>query len=169
MPAATATSPVRPRAAYENWRPPVIGVALLVPVGPGLSRRRRPAGTLMLPVGGVYNGKALEEAAHRLLSRLADGLQFLRRVAVGWVQTRRRKVITHVQAAAPTTVATVEELAYRDPRATVRVLPTLQLLDQVWPTARIRILVGLQALAIGEAACIEAGVVQGALPLDLVA
>ncbi|GAA3135185.1 hypothetical protein GCM10017687_59410 [Streptomyces echinatus] len=27
-------------------------------------------------------------------------------------------------------------VVYRDPRATVRALPTLQVLDQVWPTDR---------------------------------
>ncbi|MGW3208667.1 hypothetical protein [Streptomyces sp. NPDC001135] len=49
----------------------------------------------------------------------------------------------------------------------MRVLPTLQLLDQVRPTARTRVLVGRQGLATGETACIEAGVMQAELPADL--
>ncbi|MFF7754943.1 hypothetical protein ACFZCP_38230 [Streptomyces sp. NPDC007971] len=147
----------------------MVGVALLVPVGPDCPAVADLQGTLMLPVGGVHDGQTLEEAAHRVLSGPANGLQLLRRVAVDWVQKRRRKVITHVLAAAPTTAAAVEELVYRDPRATVRVLPTLQFLDQVWPTIRTRILVGLEALAIGETACIESGTVQAALPADLAA
>ncbi|MFI5474561.1 hypothetical protein ACIA6D_30525 [Streptomyces cacaoi] len=43
----------------------------------------------------------------------------------------------------------VDELVYRDQRATVRVMPTLQLIDQAWPASRLRILIGLQALATG--------------------
>jgi hypothetical protein len=147
----------------------MVGVALLVPVGPDCLAVADLQGTLMLPVGGVIDGQTLDDAAHGVLSDPAGGLQLLRRVAVDWVQTRRRKVITHIMAAAPTAPDTVEELVYRDPRATVRVLPTLQLLDQVWPPVRTRILVGLQALALGETACIEAGIVQDELPANLAA
>ncbi|MFI9255146.1 hypothetical protein [Streptomyces sp. NPDC053069] len=103
----------------------------------------------MLPIGGVYDAQSLEEAPHRVLSGPADGIHLLRCVTVDRVQTRRRKVISHVLAAAPTTADAVEELVGRDARATVRVRPALQLLDQVRPTARTRVLVGRQALAIG--------------------
>jgi hypothetical protein len=92
----------------------------------------------------------------------------MRRVAVDWVQMRRRKVITHVMAAAPMTGEAVTGLIYRDPRATVRVIPTLQFLDQ-WPTGRARLLVSRQALATGDPACIEDGVVRTQVPSDLAA
>ncbi|MFJ9298779.1 hypothetical protein ACIRPJ_33285 [Streptomyces asoensis] len=42
-------------------------------------------------------------------------------------------------------------------------MPTLQLVDQ-WPTGRTRLLVSLQALATGDTADIEAGVVRTKLP-----
>ncbi|MFD4258519.1 hypothetical protein ACFWR9_13015 [Streptomyces sp. NPDC058534] len=96
-------------------------------------------------------------------------LRMLRRVAVDWVQMRRRKVITHVLAAAPISCEAVMSVSYRDPRATVRVMPALQVIDQVWPPARTRILVGLQALATGETAFIEAGQVQADMPSFLTA
>ncbi|MEU8687676.1 hypothetical protein [Streptomyces sp. NPDC048665] len=162
MSAATAESLVRHRAVYENWRPPVVGVALLVPVGPDCLAVADLLGTLMLPAGGVYDGQTLEEAAHRVLSGPTGGLQLLRRVAVDRVQARRREIITHVLATAPTTADVVEELVYRDPRATIRVMPTPRVIDRVWPRARPRILVGLQALAIGETACIDGHGVQDA-------
>ncbi|MGW0825205.1 hypothetical protein [Streptomyces sp. NPDC002845] len=167
MPATAAILTQRSRAACENWRPPVVGVALLVPVGADCLAVADLRGILMLPVGGVYGGQTLEQAAQRVLSGAPDGPPLLRRVAVDWVQMRRRKVVTHVLAAAPMTREAVAALAYRDPRATVRVMPTSQLIDRVWPKARLRILVGLQALATGETASIEAGVVRAGIPADL--
>ncbi|MER6684592.1 hypothetical protein [Streptomyces olivaceoviridis] len=159
MPTATAaTSAQRLDAPYENWRPPVIGVSLLVPVGADCITVVDLRGMLMLPVGGVYDGQTPEEAGYQVLAGPAGGLRLLRRVAVDRVQTRRRKVITHVMAAAPMTREAVTGLVYRDPRAAVRVMPTLKVLDQ-WPTGRARLLIGLQALATGDTACIEDGVV----------
>ncbi|TVZ84858.1 hypothetical protein [Streptomyces sp. BK340] len=160
MPAAAATPPSKHHAAYENWRPPVVGVALLVPVGTDCLAVADLQGTLMLPAGAVHTGQAPEDAAQHVLSGPACGMQFVRRVAVDWVQMRRMDVITHVLAAAPTTRDMVERLVYRDPRATIRVMPTLRLIDQTWPTIQTRILVGLQGLATGQIACIEAGTVQ---------
>lgn len=61
----------------------------------------------------------------------------------------------------------MDGLAYRDPRAAIRVMPTLQFIDQVFPKARLRILVGLQALATGETACIKDGTVSAEIPADL--
>ncbi len=169
MPTATATVPAQRRhSPYEDWRPPVIGVSLLVPVGADCITVVDLRGMLMLPVGGVYDGQTPEEAGYRVLADPSGGLRLLRRVAVDWVQTRRRKVITHVMAAAPMTHGAVTSLVYRDPRATVRVMPTLQLLDQ-WPTGRTRLLVSLQALATGDTACIEGGVVQAQVPPALAA
>ncbi|MFJ4623662.1 hypothetical protein [Streptomyces sp. NPDC088812] len=150
MRSAVATVPARRRpAAYENWRPPVVGVSLLVPVGADCITVVDLRGILMLPVGGVYDGQTPEEAGYRVLVDPSGGLRLLRRVAVDWVQTRRRKVITHIMAAAPMTRAAATGLVYRDPRATVRVMSTLQFLDQ-WPTGRTRLLVSLQALATGD-------------------
>lgn len=33
MPTGSVAIPARSAAAYESWRPPIVGVALLVPVG----------------------------------------------------------------------------------------------------------------------------------------
>ncbi|MFG3132854.1 hypothetical protein ACGFZU_34800 [Streptomyces tendae] len=165
MPTATAPALVpRRRAPYENWRPPVIGVSLLVPVGADAITVVDLRGVLVLPVGGVYDGQTPKEAGYRTLADPSGELQLLRRVTVDWVQTRRRKVITHVMAAAPLSRDAVTRLVYRDPRATVRVMPTLQFLDQTWPSGRRRLLVSLQALATGETACIEDGTVRTAVP-----
>ncbi|MFH9734937.1 hypothetical protein [Streptomyces sp. NPDC017260] len=135
----------------------MVGVVLLVPVGADCLAVADLRGSIVLPVGAVYDGQTPERAAHEILSGPPDELRLLRRVAVDWVQMRRRKVVTHVLAAAPITREAVMDLSYRDPRATIRVMLTLQVIDQVWPPARTRILVGLQALATGEMACIEAG------------
>ncbi|MFF7452183.1 MULTISPECIES: hypothetical protein [unclassified Streptomyces] len=169
MPTARTTAPAQRRhAAYENWRPPVIGVSLLVPVGADCITVTDLRGMLMLPVGGVHDGQTPEEAGYEVLDDPSGELRILRRVAVDWVQTRRRKVITHVMAAAPMTRSAATGLTYRDPRATVRVIPTLQFLDQR-PTGRTRLLVSLQALATGDTACIEGGVVQAQVPPALAA
>jgi hypothetical protein len=155
----TAALPVRHSAAYEDWRPPIVGVALLMPVGADCLAVADLRGMLMLPVGDVHRGQTLEEAAQRVLAS-HEGFPFLRRVVVDRVQTRRRKVITHVLASAPMTYAAVDGLTCRDPRADLRVIPTLQFIDEVWYKARLRILVGLQALATGTTACIEDGAVR---------
>jgi hypothetical protein len=142
----------------------VVGVALLVPVGSDCLVVADLQGMLTLPCGPVHDGQTLQEAAHRILCGPAGDLQLLRHVAVDWVQTRRRKVITHLLAVLSATPDTVERLIYRDPRATVRVMPTLRLLDQVQPTTRTRIVVGLHALATGETFSIEGGEVQAEPP-----
>ncbi len=164
MPTATATALAQRRhAPYENWRPPVIGVSLLVPVGADCITVVDLRGMLMLPVGGLHDGQTPEEAGNRVLTDPSGRLRLVRCVAVDCVQTRRRKVITHVMAAAPMTRGSVRGLVYRDPRAVVRVMPTLQVLDQ-WPTGRSRLLISLQAMATGDTACIDSGVVQAQLP-----
>ncbi|MFD9187202.1 hypothetical protein ACFWCA_03145 [Streptomyces phaeochromogenes] len=155
-------------APYENWRPPVIGVCLLVPVGADCIAVADLRGMLMLPVGGVYDGQTPEAAARGVLSGPPSGLRVLRRVAVDWVQTRRRKVITHVLASAPMTREAVGQLIYRDPRADLRILPTVHVLNDQSAPGRLRILVALQALAIGEIAFIEEGMVRPSAPSDLV-
>ncbi|MFE7543830.1 hypothetical protein [Streptomyces platensis] len=97
----------------------------------------------------------------------SSALLILRRVALAWQQTRRRKVITHVLATAPLTRAAVGYLAYRDPRANVRVLPTMRVLKDLNEVGRLRALVALQALATGETAYIEGGVVHPSAPPSL--
>ncbi|MFD7479129.1 hypothetical protein ACFV8Z_45475 [Streptomyces sp. NPDC059837] len=158
------TTSRRPRSS--RW-PPVIGVSLLVPVGADRLAVADLRGMLMLPGGGVYERQAPEDAAHRVLSGPPGGLRLLRRVAVDWVQARRRKVITHVLATAPMTREAVGHLIYRDPRATVRVLPTMRVIDDLPTQGRLRVLVGLQALATGETASIEGGVVLPSAPPTL--
>ncbi|MEU1566243.1 hypothetical protein ABZ504_38630 [Streptomyces mirabilis] len=162
-----AVAAPRMRAPYENWRPPVIGVCLLVPVGADCLAVADLRGMLLLPCGGVYDRQTPEDAAHRVLSGPPGSLRLLRRVAVDWVQARRRKVITHVLATAPMTREVVGHLIYRDPRATVRVLPTMRVIDDLPTQGRLRVLVGLQALATGETAYIEGGVVLPSAPPHL--
>jgi hypothetical protein len=157
--AAPVVVPVRRRAAYEDWRPPVIGVALLIPVGRDGLAVADLHGTVMLPVGGVRAEQSPEDAAQRVLRLGLEGLPPLRHVVVDRVQTRRRKVTTHVLATPPMTRSAVENLVYRDPRAVIRVMPTLQFLDEAWPKGRPRVLLGLQALATGNTAHIEDGTV----------
>jgi hypothetical protein len=169
VPASLVVSETRRRAVYEDWRPPVIGVALLIPVGAGCLAVADLQGLLMLPVGGVFGQQTPMEAASRVLFGPPGDLRLLRRVAVDWVQTRRRKVITHVMATAPLTPDNVERLIYRDARARVRVMATHQFVDQVWPGVRPRILVGLQALATGTTAYLAGGIVQPLLPPELAA
>ncbi|MFI8997335.1 hypothetical protein [Streptomyces sp. NPDC053542] len=95
------------------------------------------------------------------------GLPLVRRVALAWVQMRRRTVFTHVLATEPMPRKDVEQLTYRAPRAEVRVLPTLQGIDKLTLKGRLRTLVGLQALATGETAYIEGDVVRTAAPPGL--
>ncbi|MCZ0998008.1 hypothetical protein O1M63_07285 [Streptomyces mirabilis] len=63
-----AVTAPRIRAPYENWRPPVIGVSLLVPVGADRLAVADLRGMLMLPGGGVHERQRPEDAAHRVLS-----------------------------------------------------------------------------------------------------
>ncbi|WP_043684358.1 hypothetical protein [Streptomyces xylophagus] len=162
MTPATAAIPARRSVAYEDWRPPVVGVALLIPVGVAGLAVADLHGLLMLPVGDIRTGQSPREAAERILTS-GDVLPHLRRVLVDQVQMRRRKVITHVLAPTPTTCAAIDRLVYRDPRATLRVMPTVQFIGEVRPEARLRTLVALQALATGTTAWIDGGVVRAGL------
>ncbi|MEU1484506.1 hypothetical protein [Streptomyces sp. NPDC005752] len=163
---ATATAPAlaegrganlahaRTAAPYENWRPPVIGVSLIVPVGAEALVIADLLGTAMVPSGSVLSGETPEEAALNVLSDATGGLPPLRRVAVACVQMRRRKVITYVLATASITHESVGRLIYRDPRADIRVMPTIRAIDSLPVPGRLRVVVGLQALATGEIAYI---------------
>jgi hypothetical protein len=176
----TITAPVLPAAAwgvdhvaaptparYENWRPPVIGVAFLIPVGADALVVADLRGLITLPTGSVHDGQTPEQAAQDVLRGSTDGLPLLRRVVLTSTQTRRRKVITHHLATEPMTRQTVGQLIYRDPRADVRVLPTLRVLDSVTAAGKQRILVALQALATGTTAYIEGNTVLPSLTPDL--
>ncbi|MFE0797171.1 hypothetical protein ACFW4O_19190 [Streptomyces mutabilis] len=151
MPTATGTAPTpRPHALHENWKPPVVGVCLLLPVGSDCLAIADLEGMIMLPAGTVDDGQTPEHAAQAVLPGPRSRLLNLRHVAVHEVQARRRKVITHILAAA-TAMAydTVTALQYRDPRAVLRAIPTLQFLDQAPPPTRARTIAALQALATG--------------------
>ncbi|MGW5731740.1 MULTISPECIES: hypothetical protein [Streptomyces] len=149
------------RAPYEDWRPPVIGVSVLVPVGAHqLLIVSGPGSTLALPTGAVGHDQSPEEAAQAVLTGLPGGLPVQRRVAVLQVQMRRRKVITHIVVTGPLTRAVAGTLTYRDPRAAVRILPTAQAVDILPERARTRALLSLQALAIGALVYVRDGEIQ---------
>jgi hypothetical protein len=167
IPALLTADPERRAAPYENWRPPVVGVSLLVPVGPDSLAVADLCDLILMPTGSVSDGQNPREAAHDVLRRAPEGLPLLRRVALTCTQMRRRKVITHIWATAPMTRQAVGHLTYRDPRANVRVLPTMRVLDGFPPPGRLRFQVALQALATGGTAYIEGGVVYPSIPPEL--
>ncbi len=153
MPTATAPAPApRRHAPYENWKPPVVGICLLLPVGTDCLAVANLQGILTLPVGTVNKGQTLEQASHAVMPGLQSHRLNLRHAAVHEVQARRRKVVTHVLAATAITHDTVTTLRYRDPRAVLKVMPTLQFLDHTSPRTRARTLSALQALATGTTA-----------------
>lgn len=160
-PTLTPTATPRTRTPYENWRPPIVGVSVLIPVGAHeLALASVPGSALVLPTGAVEHDQSPEEAAQAVLTGLPGGLPVRRRVAVEQVQLRRRKIITHLVVTAPLTRCVAEQLAYRDVRATVHVLPTVQAVAALPQRARARALLGLQALAIGAMVHIRDGEVQ---------
>ncbi|MFM9629841.1 MULTISPECIES: hypothetical protein [Streptomyces] len=167
MPVLRGVDPARRTAPYENWRPPVIGVSLLVPVGSDSLVVADLRDLILMPTGSVHDGRKPSEAAHDVLRGAPEGLPVLRRVALACTQMRRRKVITHIWATAPMSREDVGALSYHDPRADVRVLPTMRVVDELTQSGRLRVLVALQALATGETAYIEGGVVQPSIPPDL--
>jgi hypothetical protein len=169
IPAARGTDspPERRAAPYENWRPPVVAVSLLIPVGADALVVADLRGSILVPTGMVQHGQTPQQAAQDVLRGAPEGLPLLRRVALAWVQTRRRKVITHVLATVPMPRMDVGCLIYRDPRADVRVLPTMHAVGDLPKQARLRILVGLQALATGKTAYIEGGEVRPYAPPEL--
>jgi hypothetical protein len=167
--AATAEIPAqRRRVAYENWRPPVIGVQLLVPVGAGCLLVAETLGSIVLPVDAVHGGESSWQAAQHVLLGASETIPVLRRVVLDQKQIRRRKVITHVLATASMSRGDVAPLTYRDPRGELRVLPTDRVIDRLPTLARPRVLLALQALAIGETAYLEDGVVRDSPPAELV-
>jgi hypothetical protein len=160
LPLAPTAVP-RPRAPYENWRPPVIGVSVLVPVGADeLALACLLGSILVLPTGTVEHDQSPEEAAQAVLTGLPYGLPLQRRVAVYQAQMRRRKVITHLVVTDPLTRGMAETLTHHDPRAKVRILPTVQAVAALPPHGRSRALLGLQALAIGAMVYVRDGEIQ---------
>ncbi|MGW4345255.1 hypothetical protein ACWEL8_09280 [Streptomyces sp. NPDC004690] len=170
MPTITALLPhavhAPAQAPYEDWRPPIHGVSLLVPVGADALAVADLRSLIMLPTGTVSDGQTPEQAARDPLLGAPDGLPAVQRVACVRKQLRRRKVITYMLATKPMTRETVAQCTYRDPRAELRVLPTIRVLGELPPTGRLRVLTSLQALAIGETAHIEEGVVRATAPPD---
>ncbi|MFD8965089.1 hypothetical protein ACFV0C_08805 [Streptomyces sp. NPDC059568] len=137
-------------------------MTVLVPVGADglLTADVTGHGDLVLPVGNVEDHQTPEEAAQLVLPGAPNGLPILRRVAVDQVQMRRRKVVTHIVVTSSLTQKDAMGLAYRDPRAILRVLHTTQAVAELPERARARALLGLQALAIGVMAYLEDGTVQ---------
>lgn len=170
MPTITAPAllPARKTASYGDWRPPIVGVSVLVPVGADALVVVDLLGGLMIPTGSVPDGQTPQQAAQDVLRGAPGGLPLLRRVALAWVQARRRKVITHVLATEPMTHEDVGQLIYRDPRADVLVLPTMRVVDELPTPGRLRVLVGLQALATGETAYLEGDEVRHYAPPGLI-
>ncbi|NEA48430.1 hypothetical protein [Streptomyces sp. SID10815] len=160
-------APAPAQAPYEDWRPPIHGVSLLIPVGADALVVADLRGLIMLPAGTVSDGQTPEQAAQGVLLGAPDGLPALQRVACIRKQLRRRKVITHVLATQPMTREAVAQLVYRDPRADLRVLPSMRVLGELTPAGQLRVLTSLQALAIGETAHIDEGMVCATAPSDL--
>ncbi|MFJ5222336.1 hypothetical protein [Streptomyces sp. NPDC088400] len=159
--AALPVARPRTRTPYENWRPPIIGVSVLALVGAtSLVLPCLPGGAWALPTGTVENGQSPEEAAQTVLTCLSGELPVQRRVVVDQVQMRRRKIITHLVITAPLTTREAYALAYRDPRAQVRVVRTAQGLASLPEKARLRALLGLQTFAIGATVYLRNGEVQ---------
>lgn len=150
---------MRKIAPYENWRPPLVGVSLLVPVETSHLLLAELRSDLLVPCGPAHNGQAPEQAAQNVLLGAQSGLPVLRRVAVDRAQMRRRQILTYVVATKPLTHADAACLTYRDGRADLLVLPTVQATLAVPTLARARVLAGLKALAEEEAAYLEAGIV----------
>ncbi|MGW3521832.1 hypothetical protein [Streptomyces hydrogenans] len=152
---APAPPAVRRPAPYENWRPPIVGVGLLVPVGADRIILVRTCGILSIPTGAVEDTQDVQDAARAVLTGLPHGLPIQRRVAVQHVQTRRRQVITHTVVTRPLLPEEVPCLAYRDLRAEVCILPTTAAAVALTERGRARLLLGLQALAIGATAFVH--------------
>ncbi|MEU7228911.1 hypothetical protein [Streptomyces chrestomyceticus] len=158
-PLAAAPDPApRRRPPYKNWRPPIISVHVLVPVGAtGLALPGFPDDAVVLPTGPVEGGQTPEEAAQAVFAGLPDGLPIGRRVAVDQVQMTRRKIISHIVVTAPLTMQEAGALTYRDPRTDVQVLPTGQAMAALPERARTRALLGFQAIAIGSIVYVQDG------------
>ncbi|MGP4009935.1 hypothetical protein [Streptomyces sp. 4N124] len=166
MPATAAIPALCRRAAYENWRPPLIGVQLLVPIGVDCLLVAETLGSIVLPVDTVHTGERPWQAAQHVLRGARHGIPVLRHVVLDQKQMRRRKVITHVLATASMSRSDVAALTYRDPRGELRVLPTDLVINRLPTLARPRVLFALQALAIDETVYLEDGVVQDSPPAE---
>jgi hypothetical protein len=80
-------APARKTGPYENWRPPVIGVSLLVPVGADTLVVADLRGLTMMPTGSVHDGQTPEQAAQDVLRGTPNGLPFCG--ALRWPGSRR--------------------------------------------------------------------------------
>ncbi|MFB7512858.1 hypothetical protein [Streptomyces sp. NPDC056144] len=155
MPLAHAPAPIRPQDPYENWRPPIVGVGVLAPVGTDHLVLVRTCGIWSIPTGAVESAQDVEDAARSVLTGLSEGLPIHRHVAVQNVQMRRRQVITHTVVTRPLLPEEVTHLVYRDPRAEIRTLSTAAAAAALTDQGRARLGLGLLALAIGATAYIH--------------
>lgn len=149
---------IRKTAPYENWRPPLVGVSVLVPLGTTCLLVAELRGDLLVPCGPVHDGQTPEEAVQNVLLGAPSGIPVLRRVAVDWAQMRRRQISTYVVATKPLVHADAARLAYRDGRADLQMLPIAQATSALPSLAQARVLAGVKALADGEMAYLEAGI-----------
>ncbi|GAA2345099.1 hypothetical protein SVIO_000670 [Streptomyces violaceusniger] len=150
---------VRNTAPYENWRPPLVGVSILAPVETSHILVAELRGDLLVPSGPVHNGQPPEQAAQKVLRGVPSGVPVLRRVAVDWVQMRRRQICTYVLATKRLTHDDAARYTYCDGRADLWMLPIAQAISALPGLARARVLAGLKALADEEMAYLEAGIV----------
>jgi len=132
-----------------NWRSPLVGVSLFVPVGDDALLVAETTGGVVLPVGGVRDGQTPEQAAHEVLT--GGELPPLRRVFTCEQQMRRRTVVTHVLATAVMSRDDTIAFTYRDPRGTLLVLPFREAISRMTPGARSRVLLAALVLADGTA------------------
>ncbi|MFD4133578.1 hypothetical protein [Streptomyces goshikiensis] len=139
----TGTSP------YQDWRSPLVGWALLVPVVGGcgdiLVADVSGQGVLVLPVGSVDDNQPAPDIAGIL-----TGVRVYTLLVEDTTQMRRRKVTTRVLATLPVQRDEVPALTYRDPRAVLRILPADEVLARMPELARPRLALALQSLATGD-------------------
>jgi len=135
-PTITAPAPSNAKGSYGNWRPPLVGVSLFVPVGGDALLVAETTGGVVLPVGGVRDGQTPEQAAREVLT--GGELPFLREVLTERIQMRRRTVIVHVLAATVVPQEAVLRFEYRDARGTLLVLPVADAISRMPPRARLR-------------------------------
>ncbi|MFF4456792.1 hypothetical protein [Streptomyces goshikiensis] len=140
----TGTSP------YQDWRSPLVGWALLVPVVGGgcgdiLVADVSGQSDLVLPVGSVDDNQPAPDIASIL-----TGVRVYTLLVEDTTQMRRRKVTTRVLATLPVQRDEVPALTYRDPRAVLRILPADEVLARMPELARPRLALALQSLATGH-------------------
>ncbi|MBP5941685.1 hypothetical protein F3K43_41540 [Streptomyces sp. LBUM 1476] len=142
-----APTPTNTKTPYTNWRPPLIGVSLFVPVDGDALLVAKTMGGIVLPVGGVREGQTVEHAAREVLP--GGELPHLRRVFTDRRQMRRRAVVTHVLATAAMSQDETLPFAYRDPRGMLLILTIREAISRMPPRTRSRVELAALTLAGG--------------------